>query len=96
VTAERGSCELAAAVGDHLIDVHVELGTAAGHPDVQRKHVVVLAGQDFIAGLDDQFVSLCVEPPAIMVGNGGGLLQRRVGRDHLAGDEILAVAEMLE
>jgi hypothetical protein len=31
---------------------------------MQRKHVVVLAGEDFIAGLSDQFVSLIVKPLA--------------------------------
>ena len=54
LAAERRAGELAAAVGDHLVDVHVELGAAAGHPDMQRKHVVMLAGQDFVADLHDQ------------------------------------------
>jgi hypothetical protein len=31
-----------------------------------------------------------------MVGDGSGFLERRVGRDHLAGDKVLADAEMLE
>jgi hypothetical protein len=56
LAAERRAGELAAAVGDHLVDVHVELGAAAGHPDMQRKHVVMLAGEDFVAGLNDQLV----------------------------------------
>src|ERR1700683_5843408 len=75
VAAERGPCELAATVGDHFVYVHVELGAAAGHPDMQRKHVVVLAGEDFVAGLSDQFVSLIVKALARVVRDGGGLLQ---------------------
>ena len=96
VAAERRAGELAAAVGDHFVDVHVELRAAARHPDVQRKHVVMLAGEDFVAGLDDQLVALIVEPLAVVVGDGGGFLQGGVGRDHFAGNQILADAEMLE
>ena len=65
---------------DHLVDVHVELGAAAGHPDVQRKHVVVLAGQDLVADLDDQAMYLVVEPLAGVIGVGRRLLQDGVGR----------------
>jgi len=64
-----------AAVGDHFIDVHVELDAAASHPDVQREHVMVPAFQDFIASLHDQFVALIVQPLACMVGDGGSFLQ---------------------
>ena len=96
LAAERRAGKLAAAVGDHLVHVHVELRAAAGHPDVQRKHVVMLAGEDLVADLDDQLVRLVVEPPAGMVGVGRRLLQDGVGGDHLARDQILADAEMLE
>ena len=75
LAAERRACKLAAAVGDHLVDVHVELGAAARHPDMQRKHVVMLAGEDLVADLNDQFVALVVEPLAGVVGDGGGFLQ---------------------
>jgi len=96
VAAKRRAGELGAAIGDDFIDVHVELRAAAGHPDVQREHVVVLACQYFIAGLHDQLVSLIVEPLASVVGDCGGFLQRRVGRDHLARNQILSDAEMLK
>jgi hypothetical protein len=52
--------------------------------------------RDFIAGLNDQIVPLIVEPLVVMVGDGGGFLLRRIGRDHLARDEILANAEMFK
>ncbi len=96
LAAERRARELAAPVGDHLVHIHVELGAAAGHPDMQRKHVVMLAGQDFIADLNDQLVDPVIEPFAGVVCIGRGFLQGRIGRDHLARDEILADAEMLE
>ena len=96
LAAERRAGELAAAVGDHFVHVHVELRAAAGHPHVQREHVVVLAGEDLVADLNDQLVRLVVEPLAGMVGVGGGFLQDGIGGDHLARDQILADAEMLE
>ncbi len=94
--AERLVGKLAAAVGDHLVDVHVELSARAGHPDVQREHVVVPAGQDLVAGLDDQPVALRVEPPAGEIGVGAGLLEQRIGADHLARHQVLADREIVQ
>src|SRR5690242_8860518 len=96
LAAERGARDLAAAVGDHLVDVHVELGAAAGHPDVQRKHRVVLAGEDLVARLHDQPAALVVEPGDPAVGDRAGLLQHRVGGDHLGRHALAPDAEMLD
>ena len=63
---------------------------------MQRKHIVMLACQDFVAGLNDQLVTLIVEPLAGMVRDGSGFLQGRIGCDHFARYQILADAEMLE
>ena len=54
LAAQRGARELAAAVRYYLVDVHVELRAATGHPHMQREHVVVLPGQDLVAGPRDQ------------------------------------------
>ena len=75
VAAEFRTGKLAPSVGDHFVDVHVELRTATSHPDVQGKHVMMLARQDFVANLNDQFVALVVEPFAAVVGNRGPLLR---------------------
>jgi hypothetical protein len=56
----------------------------------------MLVCQDFVANLNDQFVALIVEPLAVVVGEGGGLFQSRIGGDHLAGYQILSDAEMLK
>src|SRR6516225_1410813 len=63
---------------------------------MQWEHVVVLAGEDLVAGLHDQLVASVVQPAAGMVRDGGGLLQDRVARDHLARNEVLADREMLQ
>src|SRR5262249_60508218 len=96
LASEWRARELAAAVGDHLIHVHIELSATARHPHMQREHVVMLAGEDFVASLKDQRVPLIVEPLAGMVGYGCGLLQNGIGRDHLTRHHILADAEMLK
>ena len=57
LAAERRAGELTAAVRDDLVDVHVELGAAAGHPHMQRKHVLMLPAKDLVADLHDQLYS---------------------------------------
>jgi len=56
----------------------------------------MLAGEDFITGLNDQLVPLVVEPPAGMIGIGGGFLQNGVRANHLARHEVLPDAEMFQ
>jgi hypothetical protein len=77
--AKRRAGELAAAVGDHFVNIHVELRAAARHPYVQREHVVMLACQDFVADLNDQIVAFLIEPLAGIVRIGSRFLQDGVG-----------------
>jgi hypothetical protein len=51
---------LAAPVGDHFIHVHVELGAASRHSDMQRKHVLMATSEDFITGLNNWSVPIVV------------------------------------
>src|SRR6266478_4369016 len=71
---KRRTGELAAPVGDHLVHVHVELRTAARHPHMQGEHVVMLTREDLVADLNDQLVTLIVEPLAGIIGIGGAFL----------------------
>src|SRR5271167_2337494 len=43
------------------------------HPHMQWEHVVVLPGQDLVAGLHDQPVSSVVQPPVRVVAVGAAL-----------------------
>jgi hypothetical protein len=52
---------------------------------MQWKHVVMLTRQDLVTRLHDQPVALIVEPLAVMVRDGGRLLQNRVGRPRFPG-----------
>jgi hypothetical protein len=56
----------------------------------------MLSGEDFVAGLNDQAVRLIVEPLAGMVCDSSSLFQDSTGGDHLARNQILADAEVLE
>ena len=42
------------AIGDHFVGVHVGLGAAAGLPNAQRKMLVKLSFDHFVARLHDQ------------------------------------------
>ena len=96
LASKRRARELAAAIGNHFVYVHVELGAAAGHPHVQRKHVMMPARKDLVTDFNDQLVWLLGEPLAVAVGEGGGFLQDRVGGDHFAGNQIRADTEMFK
>src|ERR1700760_2821071 len=94
--AERRVCNLAAPIRYDLVDIHIELGAASSHPDMQREHFAMFAGQNFIADLGDQRQRPVINAATGMVGGGGGALDDSIGSDHLARDEILADVEMLQ
>jgi hypothetical protein len=96
LAAECCTGELTTAIRDYLVHVHVELGTAAGHPDMQRKHFVMLARENLITDSDDQAVDPIVEPLARVIGVGRSFFQDSVRSNHLSRDQIPADAEMLE
>src|SRR5690242_9133982 len=56
----------------------------------------MLAGKDFVADPHDQVLLLGREPASLEVHQRRGLLDGRVCGNHLAGDQILADAEMLK
>src|SRR6202041_3565363 len=93
---QRRAGNLATPIGDPLIHIHIELSAAAGHPYVQREHVVMLARKNLVADLHDQIVAFLFEPFARVVGVGGGFLQGGVGSDHFTRNQILADAEVLQ
>ena len=76
------SRKLAAAVGDHLVDVHVELRAAAADPDRKRKLFGVTPAQNFVADGLDQPGFFAVELAERGIGAGAGLFQQRIGLDH--------------
>jgi hypothetical protein len=83
---------------DHFCGINdtielVELSAAAGHPDVQREHIVMPPEEYFVTYLNDQLVALVIEPLVCMVRVGGGFLQNGVRGDHLP---VLADTEMFK
>jgi hypothetical protein len=57
---------------------------------------MMLAGEDLVTNINDQLVTLVIEPLARTVRISRGLLQDGVRRDHLAWNQIFADAEMLK
>jgi hypothetical protein len=88
--------DLAAAVGNNFVYVHVELDAAARHPYMQREHVMMLTAEDFVANLNDQIVALLVEALASIMRIGGGFLQDGIGSNHFPGNQILPYVEVLK
>ena len=70
--------DLVGAPGDHLVDVHVGLGAAAGLPDHQRELIVQSAMRDFLGGFLDGIGKLRVQT-VLAVDPRGGLLDQRHG-----------------
>jgi hypothetical protein len=87
--------KLTAAVGDHLVDVHVELSAATRHPQMQWEHVVTLRGEYLVTNLNDQLMVLGVKPLAGLVRVSGGFLQNGVCANHLTRNEVFSDAEVL-
>src|SRR3546814_16874183 len=50
LAAARAGENLVRAAGDHLVDVHIALGAAAGLPDDERELIVEMAGGDLGCG----------------------------------------------
>src|SRR5262249_27507208 len=79
-------------VADDLVDVHVELGAAACHPEL----VLVLSLFYFVADAHNQVFLNFAKPAGVVVDQRGRLLDGGVGGNHLPGDQIIADAEVLQ
>ncbi|MNQ75696.1 hypothetical protein D3C85_905000 [compost metagenome] len=79
----RAAEQLAGAVRQHLVEVHVGLGAGAGLPDHQRKLGVVLATQHLVGGGHDGLGLACGEQPLGVVDPGAGGLDAGEGVDEL-------------
>ena len=73
--AERAAQDLDRPVGDHLVGVHVGLGTGAGLPDDEREVGVELTVDHLLGCRDDRLAELLVELAEIAVDLGCGALQ---------------------
>jgi hypothetical protein len=63
---------------------------------VEGEHIGMPAFEQLVAHLHDQASFFLVQLPAIVIGKRRCALQDRIGRDHLAGDEIMTDAEVFE
>ena len=73
------------AVGHHLVDVHVALGSRARLPHHQGKLVVQLACQNFLTRRDDEVFFARFEDAQLTIGQGRRTLEVRKSVHHLHG-----------
>ena len=88
--------ELDGAVRDHLVHVHVRLGTAPGLPDVQRELVGVATVDDLVGGLHDELGLLGRELSELLVRERGRLLQDRHAPDHRRWHPVVTDGEVMQ
>jgi hypothetical protein len=88
--------QLARAVGDHLVEVHVGLRAGAGLPDRQRKFVRMLAFDDFVGGLHNGLRFALVEHAEAQIDLGRRTLDDGQRRDQLGRLLLRGDAEILQ
>jgi hypothetical protein len=96
LAAARIAGQFVGAAGDHLVDVHVGLGAAAGLPDHQREVLVVAACEDLVGGLFDQPGDFRRQFAEVVVDPRGGFLDQRQGVDHGERHALAADGEVLQ
>src|SRR5271156_6645087 len=82
------------AIGDHLVDVHVGLGAAAGLPDAQWEMIVELAGDDLVGGLGDELRFFWGELAQVLIYEGGGFFEDAEGADEFRRHGVFADVEV--
>src|SRR5947208_15298643 len=94
--AALASEELARAVGEHLVHVHVGLGARSRLPHHERKLAVVLSGEHLAAGGGDGFRLILGELLQLHVHARARALDQRERADQLTGHALAGNAEILE
>ncbi len=96
LAAEDAARQLYRPIGDHLVDVHIGVGAAAGLPDSQGKMVIEPAFDDLLGGLDDQIRFLLRQQARLLIDERGGLLQHSERHNNLVRHLLGADVEIPE
>jgi len=96
VRTERIAHSLRGSVGDHLVGVHVALGTAAGLPDHEREMVVQASVDDVLRRRLNRFRHVGREISEFPVHHGRPLLDEAQGPDQGSRQPLRADPEILE
>ena len=83
-------------VGDHLVDVHIALGSASGHPDFEGKLSVIIAVEDFIACAENCGAELFGEESKFKIGFRRSFFNENESADDFKRNEIVSDIEMEE
>ena len=77
-------------VGNHLVDIHIGLGSGAGLPDLQGKFPGQFPLNDFVANPADGLCFLRRQPPQRTIGHGRRFFDNSKGPDDLFGHGLPA------
>ena len=83
-------------VGDHLVDVHIALGSASGHPDFEGELSVIIAVEDFIACAENCGTELFGEESKFKIGFRRSFFNENESADDFERNEIVSDIEMEE
>ena len=89
-TPQNPARQLDGPVGDHFIDVHVALGAAPGHPDMDREIALQLALDDFLGSPQNEPGFIMRQFAQFMISQGRSLLDHGQGPDHLLRHQVIA------
>ncbi len=95
LAAERAAEDLAGAVRDHLVHVHVGLGAGPGLPDHQGKMTIKLPVHDLVGRRGDRLGRSLVETAKLQIGQRRRFLHQRHGADQRPGHVLVADLEVL-
>jgi hypothetical protein len=96
VRAALAAEQFGGAIGEHLVQVHVGLGTGTGLPDHQRKFHVVFAGDDLVRRFDDGPRFLFVQNAEFGIDQCAGALDARQRMNQLRRHALAGDAEILQ
>ena len=83
-------------IGDHLVDVHVRLGAAAGLPNAEREVVVQFALGDLGGGFDDEIGFFLCEEAELLIGQSAGSFQVSKGVDERGRHRVVGDIEVVQ
>src|ERR1041385_692300 len=96
LASHNATRELNRAVRDHLVGVHVGLGSPAGLPHAQRKVLVEFSFNDLIASLHDQLRLVMREFAELFIDERRGFLENAERANHLMRHPVIADIEMMK
>ena len=89
LTAHFSSKSLDGPVGDHFIEIHIGLGSAAGLPHYQGEMVIQFSSNHLIRSIVDSYLKFFIQAAKGVVNGSGGFFKNAVGPDKFPGKALI-------